>query len=41
MSEAVDGTVVPSGFVIAIEVGSPVGAVALSVVTGAAGVDAE
>ena len=38
MSEAVDRTVVPSGFVVAIEVGWAVGAVAISVVTG---VDAE
>ena len=38
MSEAVDRTVVPSGFVPAIEVGLTVVAVAISVVTG---VDAE
>ena len=38
MSEAVDRTVVPSGFVVDIKVWSAVGAVAISVVTG---VDAE
>ena len=35
MSEAVEGTVVPSGFVVNIEVWSVVGAVGMSVVTGA------